>query len=152
LTTLAPLFVPEDVRDAVSDEAWLEAIADAERARINAACLAGDLAAGEAARLVEAVDPLRAPPEVIETAAMLVARDALALLGRPCPDLPALLDEPFFAEELDLAPYDGARNPFAELADALGGEWAVPLREARDWRVRCSALTEALAFAGAAHG
>lgn len=144
MTTLAPLFVPEDVREALSDDAWLEAVTDVERARINAASLAGTLPAHEAARLVEEIDPWRAPAEVIETAALLVARNVFALRGLPAPELSARVD---VGEELDLAPFDPARDPFAELADLLGGPWAAVLRDAQDWRVRCTALTEALAFA-----
>lgn len=144
MTTLAPLFVPEDVREALSDEAWLEAVTDAERARINAASLAGALAAHEAARLVEEIDPLQASPEVIETAALLVARNVLELRGLPVPELSARIE---VGRELDLAPFDPARDPFAELADLLDNEWSPVLRSARDWRVRCTALTEALAFA-----
>jgi hypothetical protein len=144
LTTLARLFVPEAVRDALSDEAWLEAVTDAERARINAASLAGTLPAHEAARLVEEIDPWRASPEVIETAALLVARN---VLGARAPRLSARLDAPHFAEELDLEPFDPAHDPFAELADLLDNEWSGVLRSAPDWRVRCTALNEALAFA-----
>jgi hypothetical protein len=43
LTTLAPLFVPEALREALSDEAWADAVDDAKRALVNARCLAGDL-------------------------------------------------------------------------------------------------------------
>lgn len=147
MTTLARLFVPEAVRDALSDEAWLEAVTDAERARINAASLAGTLAARDAALLVDAIDPLQASPEVIETAALLVARTVLELRSLPVPKLSARLDAPYFAEELDLEPFDPAQDPFAELADLLDNEWSTVLRSARDWRVRCTALNEALAFA-----
>src|SRR5439155_2701879 len=122
----------------------LEAVTDVERARINAASLAGTLPAHEAARLVEEIDPLQAPPEVIETAALLVARNVLELRGLPVPELSALVD---VGHELDLAPFDSMRDPFAELADLLDNEWSGVLRTARDWRVRCTALTEALAFA-----
>lgn len=144
MTTLASLFVPDDVREALSDEAWLEAVTDAERARINAASLAGTIPAHEAARLVEEIDPLQAAPEVIETAALLVARNVFELRGLPVPELSARLD---VGEELDLAPFDPERDPFAELADLLDNEWSGVLRGARDWRVRCTALNEALAFA-----
>jgi len=113
LTTFASLFVPDAVRDAVSDTAWLEAMLDAERALANAAAIAGALDASEAAAVAEAcdaslydisalaaegravanpVEPLvralreRAPAahrgatsqDIVDTAAMLVARRALA--------------------------------------------------------------------------
>jgi 3-carboxy-cis,cis-muconate cycloisomerase len=56
LTTFAPLFVPDAVRAAVSDDAWLEAMLDAERALANAAVLAGALAPADAAAVAEACD------------------------------------------------------------------------------------------------
>lgn len=57
MTTFAPLFVPQVVRDAVSDRAWLEAMLDAERALANASCLAGFLAADAAAAVAARCDP-----------------------------------------------------------------------------------------------
>src|SRR5262249_12373622 len=117
LTTFAPLFVPEALRNAVSDRAWLEAMLDAERALANAASLAGAIPADAAAAIAERCDPAlfdvdelaaegRAPgtpaeplvralrthvggdaaqyvhrgatsQDVLDTAAMLVARNAL---------------------------------------------------------------------------
>jgi len=56
LTTFAPLFVPEAIRDAVSDNAWLEAMLDAERALANAAAIAGALDAADAAAVAEGCD------------------------------------------------------------------------------------------------
>ena len=56
MTTFAPLFVPEALRDAVSDTAWLEAMLDAERALANASALAGALDAADAAAVAEACD------------------------------------------------------------------------------------------------
>jgi 3-carboxy-cis,cis-muconate cycloisomerase len=56
LTSFAPLFVPEAIRDAVSDGAWLEAMLDAERALANAAAIAGALEAADAAAVAEACD------------------------------------------------------------------------------------------------
>jgi hypothetical protein len=93
---------------------------------------------------------------VIETAAMLVARAAFDLLGLPDLRLPARLGARYFAEELELAPADPARAPFAEIADALDAAtaeartWTAVLRDANRWQTRCTALTEALAFAGTA--
>jgi 3-carboxy-cis,cis-muconate cycloisomerase len=57
VTTFAPLFVPEALRDAVSDRAWLEGMLDAERALANAACLAGAIPADAAAAIAESCDP-----------------------------------------------------------------------------------------------
>jgi 3-carboxy-cis,cis-muconate cycloisomerase len=56
LTTFASLFVPEAVREAVSDAAWLEAMLDAERALANAAAIGGALAAADAAAVADACD------------------------------------------------------------------------------------------------
>src|SRR5262249_53067575 len=56
LTTFAPLFVPEALRDAVSDAAWLDAVLDAERALANASCPAGALSAEDAAAVAEQCD------------------------------------------------------------------------------------------------
>jgi 3-carboxy-cis,cis-muconate cycloisomerase len=56
LTTFAPLFVPEAIRDAVSDTAWLEAMLDAERALANAAAMTGALGASDAAAVAEVCD------------------------------------------------------------------------------------------------
>jgi 3-carboxy-cis,cis-muconate cycloisomerase len=106
LTTFAPLFVPEPLRDAVSDRAWLAAMLDAERALANAAGLDGvadacDLSLYDVAALCEEgravanpVEPLvralreRAPAahrgatsqDILDTAAMLVARNAIELV------------------------------------------------------------------------
>jgi 3-carboxy-cis,cis-muconate cycloisomerase len=57
LTTFAALFVPCEVREAVSDAGWLSAILDAERALANAAAGVGVLDAVEAAAVSAACDP-----------------------------------------------------------------------------------------------
>ena len=41
MTLFGPLFVPEEVRERVSDEAWVEAMLDAERALARAEAAAG---------------------------------------------------------------------------------------------------------------
>jgi 3-carboxy-cis,cis-muconate cycloisomerase len=130
LTTFAPLFVPEALREAVSDAAWLDAMLDAERALANAACLAGALSPETAAAVAEQcdaslydadalsaegraagnpVEPLvralrtrvgaehrasvhrgATSQDVLDTAAMLVARNALAPIRE---ELDGLADE-----------------------------------------------------------
>jgi len=120
LTTFAALFVPVAFRDAVSDEAWLAAMLDVERALAVALSNAGVVPAPAAAAVAERCRPsifdvdalskagravgnpaeplVRALREdlahdaapyahygatsqdVLDTAAMLVARDAVALL------------------------------------------------------------------------
>jgi 3-carboxy-cis,cis-muconate cycloisomerase len=130
LTTFAPLFVPEALRETVSDRAWLDAMLDAERALANASCLAGLTPADAAAAIAEQceashydvdeiaaegraagnpVEPLvralrarvggeqaafahrgATSQDVLDTAAMIVARTALAELRD---ELDGLADE-----------------------------------------------------------
>ena len=53
------LFVPADLRAAVSSRAWLEAMLDAERALANAGAIAGTVPADLAAEIAGACDPDR---------------------------------------------------------------------------------------------
>lgn len=116
------LFVPAELRAAVSPRAWLEAMLDAERALVNAGAIAGTVPAHVAAEIAGACDPERfdfeqlvaegravgnlAEPlvralaglvgddaakyvhrgatsqDIMDTAAMLVSRRALALVLR----------------------------------------------------------------------
>jgi 3-carboxy-cis,cis-muconate cycloisomerase len=120
LTSFAPIFVPAALRDAVSDEAWLEAMLDVERALADAESLVGLIPAGAAAaiaagcrselydvgaicadgrRVGNPAEPLvralreriggdaaasvhlgATSQDVLDTAAMLVARRAIALV------------------------------------------------------------------------
>jgi 3-carboxy-cis,cis-muconate cycloisomerase len=57
LTTFGPIFVPEELRRAVSDESWLAAMLGAERALANASSLAGVVPAPAAAAIAEACEP-----------------------------------------------------------------------------------------------
>jgi 3-carboxy-cis,cis-muconate cycloisomerase len=57
LTTFGPLFVPEPLRKAVADEAWLEAMLEVERALANAEAAAGVVPADAAAAIAEACVP-----------------------------------------------------------------------------------------------
>jgi 3-carboxy-cis,cis-muconate cycloisomerase len=119
--TFDPIFVPRAVRDAVSDEAWIAAMLDAERAlaaaesqlgvipaesaaAIAAACAAGnfdiDAVLEEARAVGNPAEPLvralrtrvgedtarwvhfgATSQDVVDTAAMLVARNAVRLLA-----------------------------------------------------------------------
>ncbi len=54
MSTFAPLFVPDELREAVSGRAWLEAMLDAERALARAGALAGVVPAPAAAAIAEA--------------------------------------------------------------------------------------------------
>jgi 3-carboxy-cis,cis-muconate cycloisomerase len=120
VTTFGPLFVPEQLLDAVSDHAWLEAMLEAESALAKAEAAVGLVPADAAAAIADACRPelfdigalaregrsvgnpaeplVRALRErvggsasdyvhfgatsqdVLDTAAMLVARDALDLI------------------------------------------------------------------------
>jgi 3-carboxy-cis,cis-muconate cycloisomerase len=57
VTTFAPLFVPDEIADAVSDRAWLAAMLDAERALVNAGAIAGVVPAHLAGRIAERCSP-----------------------------------------------------------------------------------------------
>jgi 3-carboxy-cis,cis-muconate cycloisomerase len=120
LTTFSPIFVPPAVQDAVSDEAWLVAMLEAERAlaaaessvglipaesaaTIAAACESGDFDLGEIVEQARAAgnpaEPLvravrarvggeaarwvhfgATSQDILDTAAMVVARNAVGLL------------------------------------------------------------------------
>jgi 3-carboxy-cis,cis-muconate cycloisomerase len=54
VTTFAPLFVPEELRDAVSGRAWLAAMLEAERALASAGAAAGVVPAEAAAAIADA--------------------------------------------------------------------------------------------------
>jgi 3-carboxy-cis,cis-muconate cycloisomerase len=56
LTTFAPLFVPQQVRAAVADDAWLAAMLDAERALATALARLGMIPEGGAAAVVAKCD------------------------------------------------------------------------------------------------
>jgi len=57
LTTFGPLFVPAELRDAVSDGAWLDAMLDVERALANALSRAEVVPAHVAAAIADKCDP-----------------------------------------------------------------------------------------------
>jgi 3-carboxy-cis,cis-muconate cycloisomerase len=100
LTTFAPLYVPAALREAVSDEAWLRAMLDAERALgpdedifdpadydIEALCEEGQADASPVVPLARALrerEPDAHGPatsqDILDTAAMLVASSARELI------------------------------------------------------------------------
>jgi 3-carboxy-cis,cis-muconate cycloisomerase len=120
LTAFGALFVPEPIREAVSDAAWLDAMLEAELALVNAEALAGIVPADDAAAVADAcvseeydidalceqgravgnpVEPLvrairervggdaarwvhygATSQDVLDSAAMLVARNAVGLV------------------------------------------------------------------------
>jgi 3-carboxy-cis,cis-muconate cycloisomerase len=83
--TFTELFVPSALRAAVSDEAWLEAMLDAERALANAEALAGVISAADAASIAEACRP-----ELYDVAALAEAGRAV---GNPAEPLVRALRE-----------------------------------------------------------
>ena len=60
-----PIFVPEELREAVSGRAWLQAMLDAERALAVAQARAGLIPPGEAEAIAECCDADRFDPEEI---------------------------------------------------------------------------------------
>ncbi len=67
------ILVPDDVRDAVSDRAWLAALLEAERALANAEAIAGAIPAGAAAAIAD-----RCRPELFDAAGLAEAGRAAA--------------------------------------------------------------------------
>jgi 3-carboxy-cis,cis-muconate cycloisomerase len=55
VSPFSPIFVPDELADALSDRAWLEAMLDAERALVNAQSLAGLVPAAAATAVAEAL-------------------------------------------------------------------------------------------------
>ncbi len=111
MSPFAAIFVPDEIGAAVSDRAWLDAMLDAERALARAEAKAGVITAEEAAAVEQACDgsydvdgrPAGNPAEalaralrehapkahygatsqdIVDTAAMLVATRARALIDR----------------------------------------------------------------------
>ena len=56
MNPFAAIFVPDEIAEALTDRAWLEALLDCERALVNAASLAGVVPAVSAAVIAEACD------------------------------------------------------------------------------------------------
>jgi 3-carboxy-cis,cis-muconate cycloisomerase len=54
VTTFAPIFVPDELSEALSDQAWLEGLLEAELALVNACSLAGVVPAASASQIAEA--------------------------------------------------------------------------------------------------
>jgi 3-carboxy-cis,cis-muconate cycloisomerase len=80
LTTFASIFVPEEVRAAVSDRAWLGGMLAAERALAAASARVGVVPAGAAAAIAEACDPDAFDVEAIASAGHAVANPAAPLV------------------------------------------------------------------------
>ena len=89
-----PLFVPDEIREAVGGRAWLQAMLDAEAALAVAEARAGMIPAGEAEAIAECCDADRFDPEEI-------GREGRAS-GNPVPALVKALTE--------AVPEDAARH------------------------------------------
>jgi 3-carboxy-cis,cis-muconate cycloisomerase len=57
VSPFAAIFVPDELAEALSDRAWLEALLEAELALVNAASLAGVVPAAAATAVAESCDP-----------------------------------------------------------------------------------------------
>ena len=173
MTSFAGIFVPAALREAVSDEAWLAAMLDAERALANAESLAGVIPAQAAAAIAERCEPdgydlaaieergravgnpaeplVRALRErvggdagryvhlgatsqdVVDTAAMLVARQAVELVAAELDGVAAACAR--LAEEHRATPL-AARTLLQQAVPTTFGAkaagWLVAVVEARD--------------------
>ena len=74
------LFVPAELRAAVSSRAWLEAMLDAERALVNAGASAGTVPAHLATEIADACDPERFDLEQLVEAGRAVGNPAEPLV------------------------------------------------------------------------
>jgi 3-carboxy-cis,cis-muconate cycloisomerase len=172
LTTFGSLFVPAALREAVSDEAWLEAMLDAERALASAESVVGVIPADAAAAIAERCAPdlydlgaiceegrgvgnpaeplVRALRErvggdaagyvhfgatsqdVVDTAAMLVARRAVALVDEELTGLSAACAR--LAEEHRTTPMAGRTLLQQAVPTTFGAKaagWLVAVVDAR---------------------
>jgi len=93
VTPFAGIFVPQDLRDAVSDRAWLEAMLEAERALARACAAVGLVPDELATRIAEACRVELYDPESL-------ARDGRAV-GNPVEPLVRALREAVGAEAAD---------------------------------------------------
>jgi 3-carboxy-cis,cis-muconate cycloisomerase len=149
LTTFAALFVPEAIREAVSDRAWFEAMLQAERALVpsleipdldlDALLEQGRATANPVEPLVRALrertpeaHPGATSQDILDTAAMLVARRALGLVAvelggvvRACAAFAgAHRDTPMAARTL-------LQQAVPTTFGAVAGGWLVLLAQAR---------------------
>jgi 3-carboxy-cis,cis-muconate cycloisomerase len=172
VTTFAALFVPPELRAAVSDQAWLAAMLTAERALVSAEATAGIVPAGLAGEIsdrcrvdlydieelcrdgVAAGNPaeplvraIRAglsgeaagfvhfgatSQDIVDTAAMLVARQALGLIGEWLDEVSERCAE--LAREHRLTPIAGRTLMQQAVPTTFGlkaAGWLVGAREAR---------------------
>jgi 3-carboxy-cis,cis-muconate cycloisomerase len=121
LTTFAPLFVPEAIRDAVSDTAWLEAMLDAERALANASSLAGALDPVDAAAVADACDPSFYDVAALAAEGRAAANPVEPLVRALRERAPAAHRGATSQDILDTAAMLVAKRAVAEIAEELEG-------------------------------
>jgi 3-carboxy-cis,cis-muconate cycloisomerase len=150
LTTFAALFVPESIRDAVSDRAWLEAMLQAERAlvpsleipdlELEALLVQGRATANPVEPLVRALRE-RTPEahrgatsqDILDTAAMLVARNAVGLVLESLQDAGDGCARLVDAHRLTpMAARTLLQQAVPTTFGAVAGGWLVLLAQARD--------------------
>lgn len=134
MTTFASLFVPEAVREAVSDTAWLEAMLDAERALANAAALAGALDASEAAAVADACDASLYDIDALAAEGRAVANPVEPLVRALRGRAPAAHRGATSQDILDTASMLVARRALAEIAAELEAARAACAQLARTHR------------------
>jgi 3-carboxy-cis,cis-muconate cycloisomerase len=84
LTTFGPIFVPRAVRDAVSDDAWIAAMLEAERALAAAEAKAGVIPAEAATAIAAACEPGGFDLDVVLDEARAVGNPAEPLVRALC--------------------------------------------------------------------
>jgi len=134
LTTFAGLFVPDAIRDAVSDTAWLEAMLDAERALANAAALAGAADAADAAAVAEASDPALYDIGALAAEGRGVANPVEPLVRALRRRAPAAHRGATSQDILDTAAMLVAKRAVAEIAEEVEAARAACARLARTHR------------------
>ena len=65
MTPFGAIFVPDELREAISDRAWVAALLEAERALVNAQALTGTVPAPAAAAISAACDPNLYDPQAL---------------------------------------------------------------------------------------
>lgn len=136
MTLFAPLFVPDELREATSDRAWLEAMLEAERALANAEGLAGVIPAEAAGRISDcceagrySIDELAAQGRAVGNPAEPLVRALREAVGAPFADY--VHRGATSQDILDTAAMIVARRALGLILDALDRAAAECARHAR---------------------
>jgi 3-carboxy-cis,cis-muconate cycloisomerase len=119
VTPFAAIFVPQGLRDAVSDRAWLEAMLEAERALARASAAVGVVPDGAAARIVEACSVDRYDVESL-------AREG-RVVGNPAEPLVRALREAAGEQGADFVHFGATSQDIVDTAAMLVARRAVAL-------------------------